>query len=128
MPESRKSKKRDAIYQLLRSTDAHPTAEWVYSQLKPEFPHLSLGTVYRNLHAFRGEGKLRCVATVNGQDRFDANTAPHAHFICTHCGVVEDLHQLPPPPMPEIPARVDAYQLNYYGTCNQCLHKHNDIY
>ena len=42
------SKKREAILAYLRSTDAHPTAECVYRQLKPSFPDLSLGTVYRN--------------------------------------------------------------------------------
>ena len=43
------SKKREAILAYLRSTDAHPTAECVYRQLKPSFPDLSLGTVYRTL-------------------------------------------------------------------------------
>ena len=37
------SKKREAILAYLRSTDAHPTAECVYRQLKPSFPDLSLG-------------------------------------------------------------------------------------
>ena len=47
------SRKREAILNALRNTDAHPTAEWVYRQLKPEYPDLSLGTVYRNLGRFQ---------------------------------------------------------------------------
>ena len=48
MPERKHSKKRDAIYECLRNTTTHPSAEWVYAQLKPTIPDLSLGTVYRN--------------------------------------------------------------------------------
>ena len=45
----RYSKKREAILEAIRSTDTHPTADWVYQTLKPTHPDLSLGTVYRNL-------------------------------------------------------------------------------
>ena len=45
----RQSKKRDRVLELLRSTKSHPTADWLYQELKSEFPDLSLGTVYRNL-------------------------------------------------------------------------------
>ena len=47
------SRKREAILTCLHGTTCHPTAEWVYQQLKPQFPDLSLGTVYRNLAAFK---------------------------------------------------------------------------
>ena len=39
------SRKRDAILDCMRNTTCHPTAEWVYQQLKPIYPDLSLGTV-----------------------------------------------------------------------------------
>ena len=48
MNTTRYSPKRDAILQCLRSTTCHPSAEWVYSQLKPKIPvsytHLTLPT------------------------------------------------------------------------------------
>ena len=58
MNTTRYSPKRDAILQCLRSTTCHPSAEWVYSQLKPKIPDLSLATVYRNLARFRAEGAV----------------------------------------------------------------------
>ncbi len=85
------SKKREAILAALRSTDAHPTAEWIYQTLKPRFPDLSLGTVYRNLAQFREEKLAVSVGVVNGQERFDANVKPHTHFICERCGAVIDV-------------------------------------
>ena len=46
MAMQKKSRKRDAILACVCSTDTHPTAEWVYTQLKPDIPDLSLGPVY----------------------------------------------------------------------------------
>ena len=54
---TRHSPKREAILECLRSTTCHPSAEWVYAQLKPRIPDLSLATVYRNLARFRGGGR-----------------------------------------------------------------------
>ena len=91
--EARKfSKKRAAILEALRHTDEHPSAEMLYSRLKGEFPDLSLGTVYRNLAMFVADGDAVSVGSVGGQERYDAVTAPHAHFICSCCGRVLDVY------------------------------------
>ena len=88
MDHTRYSSKRDAILQCLRSTTCHPSAEWVYAQLKPRIPNLSLATVYRNLARFRAEGAVQVIGCVDGEDRYDGNTAPHGHFVCRACGAV----------------------------------------
>ena len=119
----KRSKKREAIYECVRATKTHPTAEWVYGQLKPSIPDLSLGTVYRNLAMFRQEGKLISVGTVDGMERYDANTTPHAHFVCTHCNAVIDVDV----PLPEeLIASVDCgsvhhCELNFFGVCHSCV-------
>ena len=125
MMQTRKhSRKRDAILACLRSTTCHPTAEWVYQQLKPSIPDLSLGTVYRNLNLFQQEGKLISVGVVNGLERFDACTVPHAHFICTHCGAVIDVDTVDPPE--HLIAQVECgavreCTLTFSGICNSCI-------
>ena len=92
MEQTRKrSKKRDAILAALRSTKEHPSAEMLYSWLKADMPDLSLGTVYRNLSLFMADGEIMSIGVVNGQERYDATTAPHTHFICESCGRVLDL-------------------------------------
>ena len=88
---TRYSKKREAILSALRGTKSHPSAEWVYQTLKPAHPDLSLGTVYRNLSLFRQQGVIQSVGVVNGQERFDADTSLHHHFVCERCGSVLDL-------------------------------------
>lgn len=119
---TRYSPKREAILQCLRSTTYHPSAEWVYSQLKPQIPDLSLATVYRNLARFRSEGAVQVIGSVNGEDRYDGNVVPHGHFICRACGAVLDLPHIPV----EIPnltsvGREDGYSVTFYGCCNACL-------
>ncbi|MDR2176459.1 MAG: transcriptional repressor [Treponema sp.] len=85
------SRKRDEILALIRSTTSHPSARWVYERLKPAFPRLSLGTVYRNIRAFREEGELVSVGVVQGEERFDGQVRPHCHFICSRCGKIVDI-------------------------------------
>ena len=96
MPIVRQSKKRDAMLALLRATGRHPSAEQVYQGLKPDYPDLSLATVYRNLNHLCERGLIRRVGAVNGQERYDGQTAPHSHFICNRCGRVADLPRLSP--------------------------------
>ena len=115
------SRKREAILALLRSTDTHPSAQWIYEKLKPEFPDLSLGTVYRNLAAFLDAGEVCAVGEVNGQARFDGDTSEHVHFICDRCGGVFDLPELTPP-VTDAPAgyTVRRTELTFRGVCPKC--------
>ena len=127
MPTVRRhSSKREAILSVLRGTKTHPSAEWVYAQLKPQHPDLSLGTVYRNLALFRENGEIISVGTVRGQERFDADTRPHAHFICETCGSVLDLDAslVPSAPYSALTAQYGVlpsrHTLTVYGLCKSC--------
>ena len=118
------SKKRDAILECVRSTKEHPTADWVYSQLKPSIPDLSLGTVYRNLASFKREGVISSVGVVDGMERFDFNTASHAHFICTHCNAIIDIDGITVPEQLSgqvLCGSVRECSLTFTGICNQCV-------
>ncbi len=122
-------RKRNAIYDCLCRSHAHPSAEDIYARLKPQIPDLSLGTVYRNLKLFRQQGLAIVAATVDGVERFDGCTAPHAHFICTGCSAVTDLEDLLLPQALTQSAeghtggRVAEYQLSFSGLCRDCLAK-----
>lgn len=121
------SRKREAILQALRSTDTHPSAEWVYTKLKPEFPDLSLATVYRNIAEFLEEGTIVSVGTVAGQERYDAETRPHTHFICDTCGAVIDVESkidtaaINDTVEKSIGAQIMRHELYFRGKCANCL-------
>lgn len=117
------SHQREEIYMALRGTKTHPTAEMVYTWLKPSMPKLSLGTVYRNLHQMAEEGRIMEIpGTVV---RFDANTAPHTHFFCCECGGVSDLDMSYDAELDQIVerngCRVQTHSLMFYGICPACV-------
>ena len=120
-------RKRDAILSYLRSTDVHPSADMVYARLKPEIPDLSLGTVYRNLSMFRQQGVIASVGAVNGVERFDGNTMPHVHFICTDCSAVIDMPQMQVAEQMsrlaenQLGGRVAGCSLTFTGQCSECM-------
>lgn len=122
------SKKRDALLAIIRSTDEHPGAQWIYEQAKPSIPDLSLGTVYRNLVQFREDGMVMSVGVVGGEERFDGNVEPHQHFVCERCGSVIDIPALQGVER-EIEAllkmghRVDYRKTIFYGLCGHCVAK-----
>ena len=126
---TKRFRKRDAILQYLQSVTDHPSAEKVFTQLKPQIPDLSMGTVYRNLNLFKQQGLAVSVATVKGVERFDGNTDPHVHFICQDCDAVIDLMDI------EIPetlkgiaeaccgGSVSECMLCFSGLCQECKEK-----
>ena len=122
MPQ-RFSQQRERIYQAVLESRAHPTAEMVYQQLKPEMPRLSLGTVYRNLQQMAREGRL---AELDGPvARFDAVTRPHTHFHCRSCGALLDLESVPYDEALDRTAAARGYQvaghsLIFTGACPRC--------
>ena len=80
---------RLAIARLMRGSKAHPSPEMVHHELKPDFPGLSLNTVYQTLHLSKRQGSSAASAWKQ-MFRYDANVAPHAHLICRSCGRVDD--------------------------------------
>lgn len=121
------SKKRQAILDFLSSTTSHPTAEWIYLRLKPEYPDLSLATVYRNLIQLKETGLICSVGTVDGHERFDANTTPHPHIVCLYCGKTDDVPNVSiPDSLIESVTNNTSYtvsgaELRFTGICADCM-------
>jgi len=125
-PNTKHFRKRDAILDYLRQSKAHPSAETIYTELKPQIADLAMGTVYRNLTLFKQQGLVSSVATVRGVERFDATTDPHVHFICSDCDAVIDLHemQIPDSLLSMATAccggEISGCQLSFTGVCQNC--------
>ena len=122
----RKSKQRDAILRILMSTKSHPTAEWLYEEVKKEIPNISLGTIYRNLRLMKEQGGILEIEQTGSYRRFDGNAANHYHFRCEECGRVFDIAE---PVVSGIDRRVEKntgfmvshHRLEFRGLCRDCL-------
>ena len=124
MAGKRYSRQREFIYQAVKNSMEHPTAEMVFQWLKPENPGLSLGTVYRNLNLLSQEGLLRRMPFP--VERYDACVEPHTHLRCEGCGRVVDLKLDYDAAMDSLAAqaqpgvRILRHDLTFYGLCEQC--------
>jgi len=127
MNGKRYSRQRELIYEALRQTEQHPTAEMIYQWLKPANPSLSLGTVYRNLSLLADEGAIRRMAFP--VERYDAKTMPHPHFCCDQCGAVYDLHlpydaELDRQALLASGHDVTGHEVVFHGICTKCKQLH----
>ncbi len=121
----KRSRQRERVLEVLKSTGSHPTATWIYDRLKEEFPGLSPGTVYRNLNILVEQGLARKIDFGSTFDRYDANTDPHYHFICERCGSIIDLEM---PVDEELNRNVEKlshhkanrHRIEFYGFCETC--------
>lgn len=123
---NRMTKQRQIILEVLRSTKAHPTADWIYEQVRQSVPRISLGTVYRNLRVLKETGDIQELNYGSTYSRFDGNTEPHYHFVCKDCGAVLDIDL---PTLTDfnshvadsIGGHVDFHRMEFYGICAGCL-------
>jgi Fur family transcriptional regulator, peroxide stress response regulator len=124
----KRSRQRERILHILRNTETHPTASWVYDELKKEFTNLSMGTVYRNINILVDQKLVQKIESGSSFDRFDANTEPHYHFICRECGTIDDLPMGKFEDLADLNARInretpylaEKHRLDYYGLCPEC--------
>ena len=119
------SRQREAIKDMLCSRYDHPTAEQLYSDLKADYPKLSLGTVYRNLGLLVNLGEAIKISTSADSERYDGNVHNHYHMACTKCGSVIDV-DLPVNQALEAMAEeatnadIKTHSLIFYGICKNC--------
>lgn len=124
--QRRKSKQRERIYELVRASKNHPTAQTIYDRLKLEMPNLSLGNVYRNIAILLEEGRLQGGEFGSGTVRYDAVTAAHYHFVCERCGAVSDFDMAAREEITDAarqlsPHRITGHTARFFGICADCL-------
>lgn len=87
----RMTPQRMVLIEELRKLHTHPTADELYEVVRRRLPHISLGTVYRNLEILSKAGIIRKIELGGSQKRFDGDLEIHQHIRCTKCGRIEDL-------------------------------------
>lgn len=127
MVMSRNSKQKVAILRVVKGTTSHPTANWIYDQVRREIPNISLGTVYRNLKLLKQEGRILEIDLAGILSRFDGNTQYHHHFICEQCGRVLDAISEEPMERAMIDRvarrtgfKITQHRCEFRGLCKDC--------
>lgn len=85
------SAQRVAVAEFVLHTDAHPSADEVWSRVRERFPMVSRATVYNTLNLFVEKGLVRQLALTGGRVVFDPNVERHHHFIDEETGRIYDV-------------------------------------
>ena len=114
---------RYAVMAFLMDHKMHPTAAEIFEAVNRMDPRSSRATTYNNLRDLVHAGLVREVAVEGRAARFDAKGMRHHHFICDHCGNVEDIEWCD---VPKLAAGafgkriVRECELIFRGLCAQC--------
>lgn len=77
----RLTKKRQLILDVLKNTHATLSAAEVHQKI----PTIDLVTIYRNLDLFVAEKLIKKVHLNSGEARYEYQSKPHHHAVCTRC-------------------------------------------
>src|SRR4051794_28008554 len=115
---------RSAVLEFLAKSHIHATAEEIFTAINRRDPRASRATVYNSLHALIQADLVREVLSDGTAARFDANLHRHHHFICEHCGAMEDIPWFDLPLAAGKSAlkerKVRNYEIVFRGACTRC--------
>lgn len=119
---------RIEVFREVASTDEHPDAEKVFRGVSDRIPSISLDTVYRTLWMLVDLGLVATLGPSGNRARFDANTTPHHHFVCTECKAAHDFYsrdfdELETPESVHTMGDVAEVHVEFRGKCARCLAK-----
>lgn len=122
---TRMTRQKKVILEILRGTDNHPSADWVYEQAKKLVPDISLGTVYRNLNVLRDSGDIIELNYGSTFSRYDGRNDNHYHFFCDQCHKLVDVtipvyQGLDKMVQDTTGYEVQYHRMEFYGLCNEC--------
>jgi Fur family peroxide stress response transcriptional regulator len=128
---SRRSSQRDAILRVVKNTNSHPGADWIYEQVKKEIPNISMGTVYRNLRLLANTGEIKDLSIPGTPSRFDSRTSNHHHLVCEKCGRIFDLDDsvkcnMEAKIFQKTGFKTNVQYLKFIGLCADCQKEKNN--
>jgi Fur family peroxide stress response transcriptional regulator len=81
---------RDAVLQVIRGREDHPTAGEIFEAARKRLPGISYATVYNSLRYLKDAGLVHEIKFGDAASRYDREIERHDHAICTTCGKLVD--------------------------------------
>jgi len=121
----RMTHQRQVILQELRKTKTHPCADEIYFMVRRLIPHISIGTVYRNLELLSKMGFIKKIEFDGNQMHFDGNPEKHYHVSCIVCHRIDDIPTNVVKKLEFSLEEIEGYNildhtLHFIGVCKQC--------
>jgi Fur family peroxide stress response transcriptional regulator len=88
--EEKLTRQRDAVLQVIREREDHPTANEIFQAARLRLPTISYATVYNSLRFLKEAGLVHEIKFGDSASRYDRETDRHDHAICNDCGKLVD--------------------------------------
>lgn len=116
-----------AVLDVVRAANNHPTASEIFELVKLERPHIGLASVYRILHGLVEQHAITELRHSDDSCRYDGHVSRHDHAICTECGALLDVPLDIPLSQELLEAiaktagiELSFHELRLYGRCLAC--------
>lgn len=115
---------RLAVIEIIAADKGHPSALVVYRRAREKMPAISLSTVYSILGLLKERRLIRELEFCEADNRYDADTSPHIHLVCTGCGRIDDFDLTAHIPADLVERqtgfRARDMRIECYGLCRTC--------
>lgn len=117
---------RKAIIAYIVNSHEHPSADKIYNDLLPEYPNMSLATVYNNMKVLVDEGFVTELKVTNDTTTYyDFMGHQHINIVCKNCGDIADFMDVDAMDIGKEAYEQTGYQitkvqLTAYGICPKC--------
>jgi Fur family peroxide stress response transcriptional regulator len=116
---------RDAVLQVIREREDHPTANEIFQAAQVRLPGISYATVYNSLRYLKQAGLVHEIKFGDGASRYDRETERHDHAICSDCGKLVDFDLPQAAELIQAAARKSKFKpesvhLTLRGVCPDC--------
>lgn len=82
---------RQLIWDIVKESGGHFTAEEIFNAAKEKMPTIVLSTVYNSLNYLSEQGYIRRIKIAGEADHFDMSPDEHHHMICDRCKKISDI-------------------------------------
>jgi Fe2+ or Zn2+ uptake regulation protein len=123
--EEKLTRQRDAVLQVIRAREDHPTANEIFQAARVHLPTISFATVYNSLRFLKEAGLVHEIKFGDGASRYDRETERHDHAICNDCGKLVDFDLPQAVELMQAAARKSKFKpasvhLTLRGVCPEC--------
>src|SRR5438477_10859175 len=120
------TRQREVVFEVIRASRDHLTANEVFAGAKRRLPSISFATVYNSLRYLKDAGHIAEIQFGNGASRFDRITSRHDHALCTKCGQLVDIEMDHPVELVNQAAaysnfKPESLEFTLRGICPDCL-------
>jgi Fur family transcriptional regulator, peroxide stress response regulator len=124
-PGAKLTRQREAVLQVIREREDHPTANDIFEAARRRLPGISYATVYNSLRFLKEAGLVHEIKFGDSASRYDRETDRHDHALCSQCGKLVDFDLPQAAELMKAAARRSKFKpesvhLTLKGVCPDC--------